>query len=362
MSEDQKYQGALYKEKKAKPAQQNKMNRRSYVEEVPDEVPEHYRDYEDNSDARSPVEPLPEAPTPPAAPEGVNVFDFLVASNTPNASTVNFPNPAGGVSHDESTQLVRYDYEANGYDDGCMAGDELAQYGTGPIPTGPFETPAPKSQRKKSREGSEVKSDKKRKRLHIETDQVMVDAPPVLHSGLTGGLNKLMKPVLPPSPDYSGGDGPPTSPIKKSKQPKHSKSSRTETSSVGSNLLAMVTPAAKTKVKRTKKTSKKTKSRPADKAPKLIEYKTQAQGQKAAGGEASQMVVYKPRSDLFLSFVNKGPESERGCSVNKALKRYHRERADAEDGMSKVMEEKELWKSLRLRRNDRGEIVLFGLE
>lgn len=52
MSEDQKYQGALYKEKKPKPAQQNKMNHRtSYVEDVPDDVPEHYRDYEDNSDA-----------------------------------------------------------------------------------------------------------------------------------------------------------------------------------------------------------------------------------------------------------------------------------------------------------------------
>lgn len=369
MSEDQKYQGALYKEKKSKPAShspaQQKMDHKPYVEDVPEDV---FGDYEDNSDddTRSPIEPLPEAPTPPPAPEAVNVFDFLVASNTPNASTVNFPHQPGGVSHEEDTQLVRYDPEANGYDDGCMLGDELVHYGTGPIPTGPYETPAPKAARKKTREGSEMKTDKKRKRLHIETDQIMTDAPPVLHSGLTGGLNRMMKPVLPPSPDYSGGDAAPTSPIKKSKHSKHSKSSRHETNSIGNNLLAMVTPGTKpTKVKKKKKTkattSKKHKTRHHgdDKAPKLIEYRP-PQSRDGKEGE-SQMVVYKPRADLFLSYVNKGPESERGCSVNKALKRFHRERANSRESLSKGLEEKELWKSLRLRRNDRGEIVLFGL-
>lgn len=369
MSEEQKYQGALYKEKKPKAnshAQQKKMDHRPYVEDAPEDIPEDFRDYEVNSDddTRSPIEPLPEAPTPPPAPEAVNVFDFLVASNTPNASTVNFPHQAGGgVSHEENTQLVRYDYEANGYEDGCVLGDELVHYGTGPIPTGPYETPAPKASRRKSKEGSEIKTDKKRKRLHIETDQVMTDAPPVLHSGLTGGLNKLMRPVLPPSPDYSGGDAPPTSPIKKSKSSKHSKSSRRDTNNVGSNLLAMVTPGTKeTKVKKkkskSKSTSKKHKSRHQDgKVPKLIEYRPSSKD----GGDAKQMIVYKPRADLFLSFVNKGPESEKGCSVNKALKRYHRERANSSEAKSKGFEEKELWKSLRLRRNDRGEIVLFGL-
>lgn len=371
MSEDQKYQGALYKEKKPKavpntPNEQKKMDHKPYVEDVPDDTPEHFGDYEDNSDddARSPIEPLPEAPTPPPAPEAVNVFDFLVASNTPNASTVNFPHQPGGVSHEENTQLVRYDYEANGYDEGCVLGDELVNYGTGPIPTGPYETPAPKALRKKSKEGSELKTDKKRKRLHIETDQVMTDAPPVLHSGLTGGLNRMMRPVLPPSPDYSG-DAAPTSPIKKTKS-KHSKSSRSETNSIGTNLLAMVTPGAKTtKVKKKSKktkatTNKKHKTRHHDdKVPKLIEYKPSSRDGK--DGEATQMVVYKPRADLFLSYVTKGPESEKGCSVNKALKRYHRERANSGESRSKGREEKELWKSLRLRRNDRGEIVLFGL-
>lgn len=72
------------------------------------------------------------------------------------------------------------------------------------------------------------------------------------------------------------------------------------------------------------------------------------------------MVVYRTRAELFLSFVNKGPESEHGCSINKALKRYHRERGERGLGLGKPEEEKELWKCLRVRRNDRGEVVIVG--
>jgi cell growth-regulating nucleolar protein len=61
-----------------------------------------------------------------------------------------------------------------------------------------------------------------------------------------------------------------------------------------------------------------------------------------------------------MSFITKGPDSERGMSVNKALKRFHRERQEYNERVpSKTDEEKELWKDLRLRRNDRGEVVLF---
>jgi cell growth-regulating nucleolar protein len=60
-----------------------------------------------------------------------------------------------------------------------------------------------------------------------------------------------------------------------------------------------------------------------------------------------------------MSFVNKGPDSERGVSINKALKRYHREKGIREGG-EKEDEDKELWKGLRLRRNSRGEVVLFA--
>ena len=98
-----------------------------------------------------------------------------------------------------------------------------------------------------------------------------------------------------------------------------------------------------------------------EKSQKLIEYRPHSRDSKEgeADNASGQLVVFKPRADLFLSFVNKGPDSERGCSMNKALKRFHRERTSTGGSLGKSLEEKELWRSLRMRRNERGEIVLF---
>lgn len=376
MSEAQKYQGALYKEKnnnkKSKTnsnqafAPQHDMAQHAYVEDVPDAEFETFP-YEASDNANSPADLLPEAPTPPSAAEGhVNVFDFLDPSATPNASAL------GAKEPNEETQLVRYEYEAEAYldDEGAMVDEDpgaLVQYGTGAIPQG-FETPASKHERRR-KDGSE-KKDKKRKRLHVDTDQMMVDAPPttLAHSGLTGGLNRMMsRPVFPPSPDYSGGDvadPSPASPLKKTKSSKHKKEG-----GIGSNLMGLLNmngTKSKTKKRKvsssTKKHSSSSRHRSdGEKAPKLIEYRPGSRDSKKGedGDDEGQMVVYRPRADLFLSFINKGPESERGCSMNKALKRFHRERSSSGDGLGKLSEEKELWRSLRMRRNDRGEIVLF---
>jgi cell growth-regulating nucleolar protein len=389
MTEEQKTHGALYKPKKAKTsvatdnptgpraattADSSKMAHAAYVEDVNDDFGD-WRDYEDKSDDddQSAGDLPPEAPTPPPAAEGpVNVFDFLVANATPTASSLSLPQP-GRVQLSEDTQLVRFDHEANGILDafGDMDDDAMVQYGTGPVPTS-FETPAPKGERKKIKESDkDRKTDKKRKRLHIETDQIMTDAPPVLHSGLTGGLNKLMtRPhAFPPSPDYSGGDmaDTPASPLKKTKHSKHGKVSRTET--IGNSIMAMISSGT---TKPTKVKSKKRKSSTANgttstkkhhrhrleapKEQKLLEYTPGKDGEAVNG---NQMVLYKPRAETFLSFVTKGPESERGCSLNKALKRYHRERNASGHSLGKMLEEKELFRSLRLRKNERGEIVLF---
>lgn len=387
MTEEQKYQGALYKPKKQKsshpepaatPAQPGDTRmQRAYVEDVTEEY-EAYRDYEihdSDDDNKSAADLPPEAPTPPPAVDtSVNVFDFLVAA-TPNASNLNLPTKS------DETQIVRFEKETTTVVDpsGYMIDDDaMVQYGTEPIPRY-FETPAPKAERKKARDGE--KKDKKRKRLHIETnsplaidngpgDAEMTDAPPPeLHSGLTGGLNRLMRPSqFPPSPDYSGGDGgehSPASPIKKTKHHKSSKPSRTE--SFGSNLKALMSGTSKTttKVSKKRKHSSERKEKKkhhhksdAEKAPKLIEYRPQTADGKETDG---QLVVFKPRSELFLNMCTKGPDSERGYSMNKALKRFHRERTASESSLGKAMEEKELWRSLRMRRNDRGEIVLFSV-
>jgi cell growth-regulating nucleolar protein len=403
MTEDQKYQGALYKDKSnnkkqknnnnnnnngnsaaAKPQQQHQpaedpkaMHQQAYVEDIGED-----RAYESGWDAyegptedeKSPAEPLPEAPTPPSATamdDHVNVFDFLVATGqTPNASTLNLPQEKVVSKETQSTSLVRYEYSAEEYLDAAtlMEDDEpLVSYGSDPVPSANLVTPTAKTERKKTKD-SDIKKDKKRKRLHLDIpgDHPMTDAPPVLHSGLTGGLNKLMRPVLPPSPDYSGNDNfepSPASPLKKTKS-KHTKNGQITNSLFGmlsgtSKMKTKTTKTKKSSSSKSKKSSSRHKEDKEPKEPKLIEYRPHSKDGKTAPGEG-QMIVYKPRADVFLSFVNKGPESERGCSMNKALKRFHRERQASGSSSAKAKEEKELFKSLRLRRNERGEIVVFS--
>lgn len=408
MTEAQKYQGALYREKKSQPASfptqntnnntnQNAMAHTAYVESVAEDY-ESWRDYEQRSDDddQSIGDPLPEAPTPPSAleagsPVDVNVFDFLVANPTPTASHVSLPATAP-IQLNEDTQLVRFEPESNGMEESCEDAGTMVRYDSGAVPAqlqtpaAPtqfqtpavpthFETPAPKAARRKVKDtDKDAKKDKKRKRLHIETDHIMTDAPPVLHSGLTGGINRLMSrpTVFPPSPDYSGGDvaETPASPLKKTKS-RHKSSRPSET--LGNSLMAMIAASSKPKPSSKKRSKSKSNSTPskskkkksgtkaleAPQAQKLLEYRP---GSKDGKDENGTMVVYKPRAEHFLSFVNKGPESERGCSVNKALKRFHRERNASGVPVTKLVEEKELWRSLRMKKNDRGEIVLFCID
>jgi len=77
-----------------------------------------------------------------------------------------------------------------------------------------------------------------------------------------------------------------------------------------------------------------------------------------------QMVVFGAEDRLrrkcedFLAYITKGPDSSKGYSVNKVLKRYHKD-SDITREADKREEEKDLWKGLRLKRNDRGEVVVF---
>ncbi|KAH7170716.1 hypothetical protein EDB81DRAFT_177071 [Dactylonectria macrodidyma] len=410
ITEDQKYQGALYKDKSKKPSNQNNnpknnqtainntvnnpinnnnnnaedddsMAHNAYVEDCGEDREYDWAEYEGQTeDEKSPCEPPPEAPTPPSTHDDhVDVFEFLVATGqTPNASNMNLTNGQELPDAEDGTTLVRYEPPKEALLDpldpaSYVDNDAIIQYATGPVDTTKFVTPAPKHVRRKSREGSE-KKDKKRKRLHVDvpTDQEMIDAPPHLHTGLTGGLNRMMRPIFPPSPDYSGGDAAevsPASPLKKSKHSKHSK--HTKHGQVSNSIFGMIAGTkTKTKVKTKSSKSKKSKSSSSkkhkDKSPQLIEYRPHSKDGKESKDEKaeareSQVILYKPRADMFLSFVNKGPESERGCSMNKVLKRFHRERVASGAELPKGSEEKELWRSLRLRQNERGEVVLFSV-
>lgn len=267
-------------------------------------------------------------------------------------------------------------------------------YGEDPVPVKKqtprieYITPGPKPRHNESQHSShypndsqKTSTDKKRKRVHVEELDLTAarrpsqepdadaDVPPaILHSGLTGGLNRLLsKSTFPPSPDYSNGDPSPPSPVKRSK---HTVGGRDEGLSRGRNgVLVKVRKRRSSDESRPRKHHRSHHSpdhhkqdvRPKHKAiedrpkRKAIEYHSQTQ----ADDSQQQLVVFKSRAELFMSFVTKGPESEQGYSVHKALKRYHRGREEQGLALEKVDEEKELFKHLRLKRNDRGDVVVF---
>ncbi|KAJ6147630.1 hypothetical protein N7497_009612 [Penicillium chrysogenum] len=440
MSEAQKYQGALYKEKpqKGKKGQNNKQN----ANQTPNG--RHQQPHvEDGSDGEALKNaPPPPAPTPPPAGEvrappapanndkPVNVFDYLVAEETPNTSKVSVAEPKPEMTMDPNARsifepsktLTRIDTNPNTDDEGKnydIAYEENGySYGAGDIPhsssprnasTTEFVTPAPKKKKDRRREEKApgTVSEKKRKRGQAEVlrtpgeavDTPMMDAPssiinnagtPMLnHSGLTGGLNRMMRSASPDgddSPETSRRAYQDTSTEPGSKALVHA---RRGSSSSGDGQL---------EVRKNKKShrsraddyddsrkSKRKSSNPTDgdRPSRRLKQIDERRGS-VESSHGHQVTVYKQSrppartgEDLqrelayhFLSLVSK--DSERGCSINKALKRFHRDLSDEYDadrgrdnGRSRadrerrVDDEKDLFRALRLRRNDRGEIVVF---
>ena len=396
MSEEQKYQGSLYREKPAKQAKKSvkiseppsQTPHKAYIEDAPDE---------DTGNAVAVVDAPPAAPTPPSAVppaqhQPINVFDFLVPSDTPNASKTSLEVTKESVKIVEKSSSTI----SNGYRPAGLGIDEEAYekygftYGTEPVPVAKgrpkveYFTPAPKSVHMHkpsadsvySLEDSERKStDKKRKRAHAEdleltaprppnheTDHIMDDAPPpVLHSGLTGGLGRLLtKSKFEPMDEPPNSDHDPPSPVKRLIKPpavkEKDRGRKAGTVWVKVRKRRSSDESRPRKQHRSHHESDKHSQRDHRPKRKAIEYHAQSQ---QANDSQQQLVLYKTRAQLFSSFVTKGPESEQGYSMHKALKRYHRERGDEGLGLDKENEEKELFKALRLKRNDRGEIVVF---
>lgn len=464
MSEAQKVQGHLYKEKDKKRDKRKSVNgdgtmvpRQAYVEDAPEGD-------ESQSQAVAIVDVPPRAPTPPSAapelPADVNVFDFLVSEATPNGASKNLSTQEQRPQHSPQSYHQNGDSQYSQFsNDGSQYNSYGFSYGHAPIeptftrydswqnlnesqqsqslmPPPAYVTPAPKGHRReeKDRSSGDRSTIGKRKRgspdhLDLSTkrpsshDEMMIDAPSnghngrVLHSGLTGGLNRLIT-----DPEFledriEAGPTPILSPIKRSKKDENGdkKTKREQltaderksrrASSYISHSTTTIKPSTSARQSDTKHSDDKhdRSSRgierkyhddshhrrrphsaerterlyhddrephrrrhqreslssedraPRTKAIKQIEYIERPASVQPSQG--NQIVSYRTRADLFMSFVQKGPDSERGCSINKVLKRYHRER-DVR-GEEKEDEDKELWKNLRLRRNDRGEIVLF---
>ncbi|KAJ5782354.1 hypothetical protein N7457_004128 [Penicillium paradoxum] len=476
MSEAQKYQGALYKEKPQKGQKKGQNNQKNQNQNGHHQQPRV--DY-------ASLEAPPPAPTPPPAgavrtpapavnnDKPVNVFDYLVAENTPNASKASLAEPKEQMKmksnaksvFEPSESLTRVETNPNTDDEGKnydIAYEENGfSYGTGTIPHSDLPpnvstelvTPAPKKKERREKAPGTV-SEKKRKRGQAEVlstpreevDTPMLDAPssiinnagtPMLnHSGLTGGLNRMMR-----SPSVDGDDSPETSrrayqdassPIKRSRRngkeangngdaglgiSMKNRAGRLVSSMFGGSAVSSASGAtadlpSKTlararrgssssgdgqlEVRKSKKShrsrdddeshkSKRKSSNPTDgdRPSRRLKQIDERRGS-VDSAHGHQVTVYKQSRGLarteedlqrelghhFLSLVTK--DSERGISINKALKRFHRDLSDEYDadrgrdnGRSRadrerrVDDEKDLWRALRVRRNDRGEIVLF---
>ncbi|CBF75450.1 hypothetical protein AN3760.2 [Aspergillus nidulans FGSC A4] len=466
MSEAQKYQGALYREKPAKngrkgnnnnnqngnkndnnSAKTNTSHRAPYIEDAPDSQVNLVSTVSTTSTSNG--------TTSAPAQEGtkVNVFDFLVDEKTPNASKVSLAEPKEQMKMKDHAPSVfersqsstraeaeegdeNKDYEENGF-----------TYGSGPIqpPVYPnkdaavsqeFMTPAPKKKKDRRTERKQsppaltaTSSDKKRKRRTDDHDMEDADTPmleapssvlnhpgtPMLHSGLTGGLDRMLR-----SPSLDGEDDlenprrryqDPSSPLKRTRRDEKeghgdaglgiSIKNRAErlVSSMfaGSSVSGSSVAGNEAEPRKSKKTHK---VRYDDQAPSSEALKTKRKS--SAQMEADRpsrrvkkyeypdsprdngrdMVVYRQENHPneaqrqmaahFLSLVTKGPESTRGFSVNKVLKRFHKDFSDDIDGdrgrgqgrsradrEQRLEDEKDLWRTLRLKQNERGEIVLF---
>ncbi|TKA74394.1 hypothetical protein B0A55_04527 [Friedmanniomyces simplex] len=427
ISEAQKYQGALYREKDNKKGgnKRKSMNgysandaqamvpRNAYVEDAPEG---------DDSNTVAVVDVPPRAPTPPPAhealPESVNVFDFLVSEATPNGTRRELKAPHGSNMVQTYAQQPngesQYSQYSNG--DGSQFHQHGFSYGYAPVqPTferydswqnmtdaqpsqtlmpPPYVTPGPRHERsdRKDRTKSE-KSDKKRKRQQVEEldlssskrptsrgDDMMRDATSVgsggrlLHTGLTGGLTRLV--TDPEFYDDRIDAGPtPISPLKRSRHDKEIKDARRKSSYTSYSTAKSTTSKHsedkhhrsrskdrestsdrhRQRKRRDSSSSPESRHRTSRKEYKAIDYPDRPTSVQPSA--TNQMISYRSKAEMFLSFVNKGPDSEKGCSMNKALKRYHRERDVRGD--EKEEDDKDLWKSLRLRRNERGEIVVF---
>jgi cell growth-regulating nucleolar protein len=356
------------------------------------------------------VDAPPRAPSPPPFMDTINVFDFLVKDGED-----------GDWEDEDDMKLDRPSvaaYQTNGF-----------SYGSGPISSAltrfdrshskkadskqtanAFATPAPRRSRAKHATfesgSSTAKKSSKRKFAHVDdldlsksgpTDIVMTDATPsngFVHSGLTGGLGKLLSKAFPPSPDLSGGNSP-TSPVKRSRKDKDRDTQRREkkarrksdsdkekedrkskkhktdaehgkSKDKKSNLLGTSKHASSDRRVTRKRSpspgvtkqyalSLSPPERHAKKPLKAIEYHPSSDAPEVEDlSKALVKVEHAPTTksvDTFLSCLVKGSETDAGVSVWRALKRW-RKQGGSDD------KEKELWKELKIRSNERGELVI----
>ncbi len=398
--------------------------------------------------------------------------EMAMKNSAPSIFTNSRPTSRNGYQNQEE-QLPSKEYEENGYTWGAEPVKPRASVDlNGSALSLEFMTPAAKEAKSKldkkdrprlhSRTNSG--SEKKRKRptddqVHeLEGDTLMVDTtkadtPGIVHSGLTGGLSRMMprddEDPFRRSPDpedrrrtkdtstrRSHKPEDPTSPLKRTRHTKedsnglgisikgravkalslmggallpgsqsesqeaNSRTRRRASSSDNGQSLVRIREGEKRERKKhkvhrhngTASTNIRHEHRsrrraPSDDSPthsqteggarrlKAIEFQkyedsasetdpeqTSHRGTRRKGSNGA-MVVFGAEEKLkrsCRSFLANAPglESDKGYSIHKMLKRWHKHN-DVRSASHKAEEEAELWRALRLRRNERGEYVVF---
>lgn len=378
MTEVQRYGGSQQKERKKKG---------------------HPRDDTQPSNQVARVEVPPPAPSPPPAPAPVNVFDFLVPDQSSRdrspssmSGSVDSPAEVGQSSFADSgyATIERRPPEARAPKNPVP--DDAFSYGDGPVDRKmqkydseldwfmreqnstnslpPHRTPAAKKMSQEDPSSQGRSTDKKRKRqqeedvemsaIHASSDAAS-EHQRVLHSGLTGGLGKMLgksdSRLVEPSP---------LGPMKRSKVSKKDEGSHKQEEERRHHHR----PQGNEKHHHHHRRHQR-------------HLETSADHTKAIEGPKTLQNVdinHRPRplqvkkatqshSEFFLSLVDKDRRSHKGQSIWGTLKTFHEGLAVVEDGSDtsddsddskRDREQKRLLKGLRMKMNKNGEIILFS--
>lgn len=405
--------GSLYKGDKKQKGQQGKAatapppasailksSKAAYVEDVPDSPNPSF------VATSVPIEAVPPpAPSPPAVTEDstpVNVFDYLQpdspASSASSASSYKSIRQNNALPQQASNPTVT---------PAPTRKDPLFTYGNAPIPTSTnqydsdHDVPmsdiqqAPSSTQKTpapvhaSSHQSASQSDKKRKRGSLDDHEANLvrtarskaenDGRTVLHSGLTGGLNKLLT-------DHEAAQASPLSPKKRSKHAKDGSKKDSSTAAAAEAAAAAAAQETRLTVKPrgdlTQKDGKPT--RRSDRHTTSTSRALEPTSSRTNGALSrtntsktwtSVQLTQRPEqshSEFFLGLIDKGPESSKGQSVWGVMKMFHEGLLvggggggvglDAGSGAGNIMEmeDKRLFRGLRMKRGKAGEIIIFA--
>ena len=346
----------------------------------------------DNQIAR--VQVPPPAPSPPPAAPPVNVFDFLVPdpssrdrSPSLSSSSVGSHAAAGQSSISDSGYATVERRPPEARPPKNPVPDEAFSYGEGPIPKSlrkydseldwfmkeqnstaslpPHRTPASQRMLEEDPGSQSHSTDKKRKRQQEDIDMNgsrkhsdnISEQQRILHSGLTGGLGKMLG-----KSDSRHVEPSPLGPKKRSKVSKKDEGSRTFEDERKHRHRQPEEESHHQRRKKHHENSGETKAIEGRKGLKTTDLPPQSK-------QSGVKKIYHSHSEFFLSLVDKDHRSHKGQSIWGTLKMFHEgldadrdgdEASDLDEGAKRDREQRRLLKGLRMKVNKNSQIVLFS--